>query len=122
MTGYVLRRCGQAIVVVLGVTMVTFLMLHALPGNLARSIIGPRATPQQIATFDKQYGLSSPLWYQYWTFLDQLAHGNLGFSFHLSRPVTNLLATELPRATSYSEGWRFSYRWPSPFLSVWSRP
>lgn len=97
MTGYVLRRCGQAIVVVLGVTLVTFLMLHALPGNLARSIIGPRATPQQIATFDKQYGLTSPLWYQYWTFLDQLVHGNLGFSFHLSRPVTSLLATELPR-------------------------
>jgi len=97
MTGYVLRRCGQAIVVVLGVTLVTFLMLHTLPGNLARSIIGARATPQQIASFDQQYGLSRPLWYQYWTFLYQLAHGNLGFSFHLSRSVTSLLGSELPR-------------------------
>lgn len=97
MTGYILRRCGQAIVVILGVTLVTFLMLHALPGSLARSIIGSRATPQQIAAFNREYGLDRPLWFQYWTFLWQLAHGNLGFSFHLSRPVTSLLGSELPR-------------------------
>ncbi len=97
MTGYVVRRLGQAVVVVLGVTLVTFLLLHALPGNLARSIIGPRATPQQIATFDKQYGLNRSVWYQYWSYLWQLAHGNLGFSFHLSRSVTSLLGSELPR-------------------------
>lgn len=97
MTGFVIRRLGQAVVVVLGVTLVTFFLLHALPGNLARSIIGPRATPQQIATFDKQYGLDRSVWYQYWSYLWQLVHGNLGFSFHLSRPVTNLLGSELPR-------------------------
>jgi peptide/nickel transport system permease protein len=97
MTGHILRRLGQAVVVVLGVTLVTFLLLHALPGNLARSIIGPRATPQQIAAFDHQYGLDRSVWYQYWTYLWQLVHGNLGYSFRLSRSVTSLLASELPR-------------------------
>ncbi len=97
MTGYIIRRFGQAVVVTLGVTIITFLLLHALPGNLARSIIGPRATPPQVAAFDKQYGLLQPVWYQYWKFLDQLLHGNLGFSFRLSRPVTSLMSSELPR-------------------------
>jgi len=96
-TGYIIRRIGQAVVVVLGVTIITFLLLHALPGSLARSIIGPRATPQQIDAFNQQYGLLKPVWYQYGKFLDQLLHGNLGFSFRLSRPVTSLLASELPR-------------------------
>lgn len=97
MTGFLLRRIGQAVIVVLGVTLVTFMLLHALPGSLARSIIGPRATPQQIASFDKQYGLNRSVWYQYWSYLWALAHGNLGFSFHLGRPVTSLLSSELPR-------------------------
>jgi peptide/nickel transport system permease protein len=97
MSGFVLRRLAQAIVVVLGVTLVTFLLLHALPGSLARSIIGPRATPQQIASFNHEYGLDRSVFYQYWSYLWQLAHGNLGFSFHLSRSVTSLLGSELPR-------------------------
>jgi peptide/nickel transport system permease protein len=97
MTAYVLRRLGQSLLVVLGVTLATFIMLHLLPGTLARSIIGPRATPQQIAAFDRQYGLDHPVWYQYWTYLWQLVHGNLGYSFHLNRSVTSLLASELPR-------------------------
>lgn len=97
MTGYVIRRFGHAVVVLLGVTLVTFLLLHALPGSLARSIIGPRATPQQIHAFNHEYGLDRSVWYQYWSYLWQLAHGNLGFSFHLSRSVTSLLASELPR-------------------------
>ncbi len=97
MTGYVIRRFGHAVVVLLGVTLVTFLLLHALPGSLARSIIGPRATPQQIRAFNHEYGLDRSVWYQYWSYLWQLAHGNLGFSFHLSRSVSSLLASELPR-------------------------
>jgi peptide/nickel transport system permease protein len=96
-TVYVVRRLGQSLLVVLGVTLLTFVLLHLLPGTLARSIIGPRATPQQIATFDRQYGLKHPVWVQYWTYLWNLMHGQLGYSFHLNRSVTSLLASELPR-------------------------
>jgi peptide/nickel transport system permease protein len=97
MTGYIIRRLGEAIIVTLGVTLITFIMLHLLPGNLARDILGPRATPQAIAQFNHDNGLDRPLWYQYWLFLDKLLHGNLGYSFQFNRSVDSLLATELPR-------------------------
>lgn len=81
----------------IGVTMITFLLLHFLPGSLARDILGPRATPQAIAQFNQQNGLNSPIWVQYWKFLDKLLHGNLGYSFRQDRSVDSLLSTELPR-------------------------
>lgn len=100
MTGYIIRRLGQAVVVALGVTIITFLLLHGLPGGsigLARRIIGPRATHQQLVAFVKEYGLNGPLYYQYWKFLDQILHGNFGYSFHLGRSVDQLLAADLPK-------------------------
>jgi peptide/nickel transport system permease protein len=97
MTGYILRRLGEAIIVTLGVTLITFIMLHLLPGSLARDILGPRASPQAIAQFNHDNGLDRPLWYQYWLFLDKLLHGNLGYSFQFNRSVDSLLASELPR-------------------------
>jgi len=96
-TGFIIRRLGEAIVVVLGVTMITFLLLHLLPGSLARDILGNRASPQAIAAFNKQNGLDTPVWNQYWLFLDKLLHGNLGYSFQYNRSVDSLLASELPR-------------------------
>src|ERR1700751_1618625 len=97
MSGYILRRLGEAIIVTIGVTVITFIMLHLLPGSLARDILGPRASPQAIAQFNHDNGLDRPVWYQYWLFLDKLLHGNLGYSFQFNRTVDSLLATELPR-------------------------
>ena len=97
MTGYIIRRLGEAIIVTLGVTLITFIMLHLLPGSLARDILGNRASPQAIAQFNHDNGLDRPLYYQYWLFLDKLLHGNLGYSFQFNRSVDSLLATELPR-------------------------
>ncbi len=97
MTSYIIRRLGEAIIVTLGVTLITFIMLHLLPGSLARDILGPRASPQAIAQFNHDNGLDKPVWYQYWLFLDKLLHGNLGYSFQFNRTVDSLLATELPR-------------------------
>lgn len=97
MTGYIIRRLGQAIVVILGVTMIAFLMEHLLPGGIARAIIGTRATPEQIALFNKANGFDSPIWYQYWVFLDHLVHGNLGFSYKQNRSVDSIIWNDLPR-------------------------
>ena len=97
MTGYIIRRLGQAIVVILGVTMIAFFMEHLLPGGIARAIIGARATPQQIALFNKANGFDSPIWYQYWVFLDHLVHGNLGFSYKQNRSVDSIIWNDLPR-------------------------
>jgi peptide/nickel transport system permease protein len=97
LTGYIIRRLGQAVIVTLGVTIITFALERAIPGNLAREILGNRATPQAIAQFNQQNGLNKPLLYQYWLFLDKLLHGNLGYSFIKDRSVDSLLASELPR-------------------------
>ncbi len=97
MTGFIIRRLGQAIVVTLGVTLITFGLLHALPGSLARDILGQRATPQAIAQFNHENYLDRSVFVQYWHFLVRLAHGNLGYSYQYNRTVDSLLATELPR-------------------------
>jgi peptide/nickel transport system permease protein len=97
MTGYIIRRLGQAIVVTLGVTLITFILLHALPGSLARDIVGNRASPQAIAQFNHQNGLDRSVFVQYWFFLKKLAQGNLGYSYQFNRSTDSLLKSELPR-------------------------
>jgi peptide/nickel transport system permease protein len=97
LTGYIIRRLGQAIIVILGVTMIAFLLEHLIPGGIARAILGPRANPESIAAWNQQNGYDSPLWYQYWIFLDHLLHGNLGFSYKQNRSVDSIIANDLPR-------------------------
>jgi peptide/nickel transport system permease protein len=97
MTGFIIRRLGQAVLVTIGVTIITFILLHLLPGSLARDILGNRASPQAIALFNHQNGLDKPFYAQYWFFLKRLLHGNLGYSYQYNRTVDSLLATDLPR-------------------------
>jgi peptide/nickel transport system permease protein len=94
--GYIIRRIGQAIIVILGVTMLVFILRHLLPGNIARAILGIRATPVAIAAFDRQNGLNHPLPLQYLTFLGQLLHGNLGYSFKQNMSVDAIVVHDLP--------------------------
>jgi peptide/nickel transport system permease protein len=93
---FVLRRTGQAVIVVLGVTAVTFLLEHLLPGSLARAILGSRASPAEIAAFNRANGLNQPLAGQYLSFLGRLARGNLGYSYRLNQSVDSLVLHQLP--------------------------
>jgi peptide/nickel transport system permease protein len=81
----------------LGVTVITFILLHLLPGSLARDILGNRASPQAIALFNHQNGLDQPVYVQYWDFLKKLTHGDLGYSYQFNRSTDSLLAGELPK-------------------------
>jgi len=94
--GFIIRRIGQAIIVILGVTLIVFILRHLLPGNIARAILGIRATPFAIAAFNRQNGLNNPLPLQYVTFLNQLIHGNLGYSFKQNMTVDSIVAHDLP--------------------------
>jgi peptide/nickel transport system permease protein len=96
MIGFIIRRLGQAVIVIIGVTVITFALLHALPGSLARDILGTRASPQALAQFNQQNGLNKPVYVQYWYFVKQLLHGNLGYSYQYNRTVDSLLRTDLP--------------------------
>jgi peptide/nickel transport system permease protein len=95
-TGYIVRRIAQAVVVVLGVTVVTFALEHLIPGSLARAIIGPRASRAAIAAFDNANGLNRPFVEQYLAFLSRLLHGNLGYSYRLNQSVDSLVIHQLP--------------------------
>ena len=96
MTGYILRRIGQAVIVLLGVTILVFILQHLLPGSIARAIIGPRASAAQIAAFNREYGLDRALPVQYFSFLNQVVHGNLGYSFKQNTSVDAIVLHGLP--------------------------
>lgn len=96
MIGYMLRRVCQAVVVLIGLTVLVFVLEHIIPGSLARAILGPRATAGEIAAFDRANGLERPLAWQYLTFLDHVLHGNLGYSYRLDQSVDSLVVHQLP--------------------------
>jgi peptide/nickel transport system permease protein len=96
-TGFIVRRFGQAIIVIIGVTLLVFWLEQLAPGNIARTILGPRATLAQLKSFNHQYGLDLSFWRQYLRFLNELIHGNLGFSWKANRSVDSLVSSELPR-------------------------
>jgi peptide/nickel transport system permease protein len=97
MTGFLLRRVLQAIVVVLLVTIIVFVLLHQLPGGAARAQLGPRATAEAVALFNHQQGYDRPLVVQYCHWLGQLLTGNLGFSISLNQSVASLIGERLPK-------------------------
>jgi peptide/nickel transport system permease protein len=97
MTGFIARRLVQSIVVVLLVTVIVFILLHLLPGGPARAQLGPRATPLAIANFNHEMGYDRPVPVQYWTWLEQLCTGNLGFSVKLNQSVLSLIGERLPK-------------------------
>jgi peptide/nickel transport system permease protein len=96
-TAYLVRRVGQAVVVVIGVMVLTFIMIHLEPGSAARATLGTKATPGRIAIFNSTYGLNEPLYRQFTSYVDQVARGNLGTSYSLQQPVSTLIAQRAPR-------------------------
>ena len=97
MTGFIIRRLLQSLVVVLLVTVIVFILLHLLPGGPARAQLGPRATPAAIANFNHQMGYDRPVPVQYRSWLTQLATGNLGFSPKFNQSVISLIGERLPK-------------------------
>jgi peptide/nickel transport system permease protein len=94
---FLIRRVLQALAVVVIVTIVVFALLHTLPGGPARGILGPQATAQQITRFNHEQGLDKPLPVQYFYYLNQLLHGDLGTSYTLNAPVSRLIGERLPK-------------------------
>lgn len=92
----ILRRLAFMLFVLWGVTLVTFFLSRVVPGDPARLLAGPKASPLDVAHIRQIYGLDRPLIAQYGRYMADLAHGNLGFSFVTRRPVTTDIATFLP--------------------------
>ena len=78
--GFLIRRTGQAIIVLFIVTVGTLALIHLFPGGPIHALLGPRATPQQIAYYNQLYGFDRPFYEQYIKWAGQFLHGNWGFS------------------------------------------
>jgi ABC-type dipeptide/oligopeptide/nickel transport system permease component len=97
MTLFILRRLGAAIPVVVGITVISFALVHIVPGDPAKVILyGSNASPEQIALLRQQLGLDAPIWKQYADFAVHLLHGDLGTSFLTQNPVAYELLSRAP--------------------------
>lgn len=88
---YIVRRLLRTIPIIIGVTLVTFLILHLTPGDPARIMLGPYATEEGLAAIRATYGLDQPVPVQYLTWIRNLLQGDMGTSIRYNRPVTQLI-------------------------------
>jgi peptide/nickel transport system permease protein len=103
--GYLVRRILTGIVVIWLVSTLAFFLFFARPVmTVARELAGHAATPQVINEVITNLGLNRPIMTQYWSFLDDLIHGNLGYSYFTQEPVDSMLRQDLPPTISLVVG------------------
>ena len=95
---YILRRLALMIPLLIGITLVSFLIANAIPGDPVAANLGQRAMsdPEIVEAFRREWGLDKPVVIQYITYLNNLLHGNLGRSIKSRRPVMDDLKSFLP--------------------------
>jgi peptide/nickel transport system permease protein len=79
------------------VTVIVFVIVHLLPGG-PRALLGPKTTARQLHLFTVQNGYDKPIFVQYFHYLGNLIHGNLGYSYHYNQSVGSLLVQNLPKS------------------------
>src|SRR5688572_611659 len=96
MLRFVVRRLLLLIPILIGLSLLVFFWIRALPGSPATALLGERATPAAIEALNKQYGLDKPIHEQYLAYLKQTASGNFGTSQASRRPVTEEFTERFP--------------------------
>ncbi|WP_299836372.1 ABC transporter permease [uncultured Jannaschia sp.] len=96
MGAYILRRLLESALILLGITLVTFVLLYLVPADPARQIAGRSATAETVANIRDQLGLNDPLFVQYGRYLWNLAQGDMGRSYLQRAEVADLIAARLP--------------------------
>lgn len=96
MIGYVVRRLLQAVPLILGASVITWLLIHAAPGDPIVALAGEDGDPEYYAMMRDRFGLDEPLHEQLLIYLGRLARGDLGFSFRHNRPAVDVILDQLP--------------------------
>lgn len=96
MAAYLLRRLIAAVLILLGVSVITFALLYLLPADPVRQIAGRSATVETVENIRRQLGLDQPFIVQYWRYLGGLVQGDLGRSYLQRSEVSTLIAARLP--------------------------
>lgn len=102
MISYLARRLVTSIVVVVGVSIFIFLLLHEIYPSPARQVLGLSARPAQIASWNKANGYDDPVIVQYFRYMNQLLHGNLGYSYAENQSVLALFQERVWRSVYLS--------------------
>ena len=95
MTAYLIRRIFQALVTLLVVSIITFILLHLLPGGTVRGLLGAKATPLAVKQLTAQMGLNRPLPTQYLTWIGNVLHGDFGYDYFYQQSVGSLITGAL---------------------------
>jgi len=101
---FVCRLLIQAIPVLLGISVITFVLIYYLPADPARMYAGPSATVETVARIRHELGLDQPLWVQYTRYMERVLHGDLGFSYRKQTAVTELILSRIPYTLALTLG------------------
>jgi len=96
MSTLLIRRLIQTIPVLIGISIITFLLIYYLPADPARMYAGPSATAEAVARIRHELGLDRPVWEQYISYMERVVQGDLGFSYRKQVPVTELILSRIP--------------------------
>src|SRR6516164_6449587 len=96
MLGFVARRLLYLLLVLLAVSLLTFVIASLLPGDLAYVILGDQATPEKIAGLRHDMGLDRPIWWRYLGWLGHILEGDFGRSFRTGQTVWQAVVERLP--------------------------
>jgi peptide/nickel transport system permease protein len=101
-TAYLIRRIGTSLVILVGISIFVYVLLHAVFPSPAIVILGPKASPAAIASFNAQNGYDGPVIEQYLHYVNGLLHGNLGYSYKLNQSVAALFGERWERSAYLS--------------------
>jgi peptide/nickel transport system permease protein len=96
MLRFVVRRLLLLVPILIGLSILVFLWIRALPGSPATTLLGERATPEAIAAINEQYGLNEPIYEQYWKYVKQVGSGDFGTSVITRREVVDEFLERFP--------------------------
>jgi peptide/nickel transport system permease protein len=104
MRWYIIKRLAMLVPVMLGVSIIAFSLIHLAPGDPARTMLGERATQEQLNEIREKYGLDEPLYVQYGIWLNGVLHGDLGRSITSHEEVGKEIADRLPNTIELAIG------------------
>jgi ABC-type dipeptide/oligopeptide/nickel transport system permease component len=95
---YIIKRILQIIPVIIGITLILFILMYVIPEDPAKLILQKGATPQALANLRAKMGIDKPIYVQYWRYVSSLAKGDLGTSYRYRRSVNEILAEHYPNS------------------------
>ena len=98
MTAYLIRRFAVSLVVILGIALLTSVAPHAIAPTPGRAVLGEKASIAAVNAFNQAHGYNRAVWAQFGTYLWQLGHGNLGYSYKLNQTVDSLIVENAPHS------------------------